>query len=211
MYLSGRLLRNLGSRLAVVLVCLTLAACANMDRKVSGVTVKTSSREPVAALALVFVSPDWSQGDPGLVQGYRLSGVFDDKKMKRSADRLAEFMTLNGVPTSYQGSYGIQYDLKGLLVELGRQGKTVMLFVPTGSKVTSQNGAPIFGSVRYRVTMYSPVQTPLLEFYDDFHFNSFNSNFPDTLAAGWMNALVDSSFSKRKTEKFVQPPFRDFS
>lgn len=198
--------------LGVLALALTLSACANLNRKVEGVSLKPDARkEAVTAVALLFVSPDWDNKDPGLTQGYRLSGVLNPALIKRNGERAAEFMTANGMKTSYTGSYGTSYPIRNLMGEWAAKGYNTVLFVPVGTKVMSQSGTPLYGSVRYRITLYTRDFKPMLEMYDDFHAAGFNSNAPDTAAAGWLNALVDSGYLSKKTEKFVQPQFRDFA
>ena len=190
---------------------LVLSGCANLDRKITGVTLKPGAQPaPIAALALVFITPDWADRDPGLAQGYRMSGVMNDTLMKRTTDRAAEFMTLNGVRTTYAGSFGRANPLGTILRDWSAKGYSTMVFVPTGATVSSQNGVPVYASIRYRVMLYDQQLRPVLELFDEYSATAITTNQADTAAAGWINALTANGYAVKKGDKLLQPPYRDF-
>lgn len=195
----------------LVALCLMLSACANLDRKVSSVNLKPGvKQEPVTSLALVFINPETEGRDPGLVRGYAMAGILNPATMKRTSDRAAEFLTLNGLQTQYLGSFNKNYPLNNLLKEWAARGYSPMLFVPTGSSITTQNGLPVGASARYRITLYDLQLKPVLELFDDYNGSVFTSNQADTSAAGWMNALVANGYAIKKSDKLAQPPYRDY-
>ncbi|MGC1173486.1 hypothetical protein [Polaromonas sp.] len=194
-----------------VALCLVLSGCANLDRKITGVTLKPGAKpEPVTSLALVFISPELNGKDPGLVRGYAMAGILNPATMKRTSDRAAEFLTLNGLQTQYLGSFDKNYPLNNLLKDWAAKGYSTLVFVPMGSSITTQNGSPVWASARYRVTLYDRQLKPSLELFDDYNGSVFTSNQADTVAAGWMNALIANGYAVKKSDKLVQPPYRDF-
>ena len=202
---------------ACAILCILLASCSSMDRKIQGVSVKSGDNEPVTSLAILFVEPGWGL-DPvsplketPLNLGYRLSRIPNDVKMRLAGERSAEFLNANGINAKYVGVFRQQIDLKGLLREWTAKGYHTLVFVPIGSTVTYKSGTPIGGSVRHRVTLYSKTLMPMLEFDDDFHAEGPNSDYYDAFAAGWMNALIDYGYVSRKTDKLIPPSYRDYT
>lgn len=200
------------SRYILLLIVSTLLfGCANMDRKVEQVSVKARLNEPIDKLALVFFSPKVSTGDdPKLVQAYNLSGALIEANVERTGARAAQFLELNGIKSSFAGNISAQSDVKTFSSQWRKEGFFPMVFIPVGVTTISQSGSAIGATVRYRVIVFDRSFSPVIEFYDNVQMNAFNSNFVDSAAAAWLDALIQNGFAPKQGNKFVQPPYRDF-
>ncbi len=194
-----------------LIVSTILFGCANMDRKVEQVSVKSRLNEPIDKLALVFLSPQISAtDDPKLVQGYNLSGALIKAKVERTGERSAQFFELNGVKSSFAGNISALSDVKAFSAQWVKEGFFPMVFIPVGVTTISQSGAAIGATVRYRIIVFNKTFAPVIEFYDNVQMNAFNSNSIDSAAAGWLNALTENGLTSKQGNKLLQPPYRDF-
>jgi hypothetical protein len=190
-----------------------LAGCANLNSVIKESAVLQAPTSHVEKINIIAVTPQIAPGSsPSLIQGYQMSAVADSFKMERAMARAAELFSLNGVPAKYIGSFGRGgVDFAGLIKANAGGTAHTLFFEPVGSSITSQNGAPIHGHTRYRISLLKPDGQRVLEMYDDFSANIWIGAAVDSRSGPWFSTLGKYNFVKLPIGGNLQaPPHRDF-
>jgi hypothetical protein len=203
------ILRRAYLALRLVLVGL-LASCAiGMDKAAVGnLAVIVPAREPMSSVSLLFLRPTTQEENLLLMRGYRMSGSTTPYLVKRTGQRAAEFMRLNGASASFAGEFGSVADLRAAMKFEESNGHYTLVFVPIGSTIVSQGYREVSGSTTYRASLFSNVNAEMLmQFTVGLDHAGVGSAGADLSAAAWLNALYGNGYLRQRPEKFVSPPF----
>lgn len=203
---------------SVLTILVSVGAIAATVGKLSQYKVSPEVGDKIGSLGIIFVNPVvGANSDPERAQAYMLSGVQDQVKVSRAAERYAELFTFNGVPTFFVGAFDKTPELRATLTQSLSKYTHVLFFEPTGAVLTtlSTRAQPI-GSVKYRMTLLNSQSRRLMEMSDEFGVNFVKSILsPDThlfdiAAARWYNTLATEKLVDVLPEDPKRPPPKSY-